>query len=79
MDYMNSKKINFRVARSESFTTEELEKLKEFTSTHKTTSSAAQSLKIDRTVLTNILLKGSAHPTTVSKVRKSLKQIATTA
>ena len=75
---MKNKKINFRVARSESFTTEELKKLKEFASTHKTTSSAAQSLKIDRNVLTNILLKGSGHPTTISKVRKELQQIYTT-
>lgn len=76
---MKDKKINYRVARSESFTKEEIAEIKTVVEKYKTVSAAAQDFKIDRTVLTNILLKGSAHPTSVKKVRTALKKLLTTA
>ena len=76
---MNNKKINFRVARSEAFTDSEKEQIKQVSDSHKTMSAAAQSFMIDRTVLTNILLKGTAHPDTVKKVRKALVKLKITA
>lgn len=76
---MKSNKTSFRVARSESFTEDEMTSIRNAVGLHKTTSAAAQSFMIDRTVLTNILLKSSAHPTTVKKVRKVLDKLKTTA
>ena len=67
------------MARSEAFTDAEMIQIKEVSETYKTMSAAAQSFMIDRTVLANILLRHSAHPDTVKKVRKALLKLKTTA
>ncbi|MFT3704662.1 MAG: hypothetical protein QM802_20015 [Agriterribacter sp.] len=64
---------SFTKKRSESLSPEELEQLKEYRTQFKTDVECAASIKIDRNVLSRVILAGSGSPDTVKKVRSALK------